>query len=52
MSKDDIWTKAVADAKAFSGLTMEAGSELSGMIRDLNEIDREVRKIEIGICTI
>ena len=46
MSKDDIWTKAAADAKAFSGLTMEAGSELSGMIRDLNEIDREVAKLE------
>jgi hypothetical protein len=42
----DIWNEVTADASAFEGLTKEAGSELSGMIRFANEINAEIADLE------
>ena len=41
MSKIDIWDEITTDASAFDGLTTEAGSELSDLIRHVNGINKE-----------
>ena len=41
MSETDVWDEITADASAFDGLTTEAGSELSALIRHVNGINKE-----------
>ena len=42
----DVWEEITADASAFEGLTKEAGTELSGLIRKANEINKEISSLE------
>ena len=42
MSEKNFWETVEADAEAFSSLTKEAGSELSGLIRQHNEIKKKL----------
>ena len=46
MSKIDIWDEITADAGAFEGLTTEAGSELSDLIRQANAVHKEKVLVE------
>ena len=41
MSETDVWDEITADASAFEGLTTEAGSELSDLIRQANAVHKE-----------
>ena len=49
MSEKNFWETVEADAEAFSGLTKEAGSELSGLIRQHNEIKKKLVAAEAQV---
>jgi|TARA_R100001244_G_scaffold1189_3_gene1876 hypothetical protein len=42
----DVWKEITADASAFDGLTKEAGTELSGLIRTVTGINKEISGVE------
>ena len=42
----DVWDEITADASAFEGLTKEAGTELSDLIRRASEINKEISDLE------
>jgi len=46
MSETDVWDEITADASAFDGLTTEAGSELSDLIRQVSGIGQELSAAE------
>ena len=45
----DVWEEITADASAFEGLTKEAGIELSGLIRNVNQINKEISDLEAAL---
>jgi len=52
MSKIDVWDEITADASAFEGLTTEAGSELSDLIRQVNGVGQELATAETVVKTL
>ena len=46
MSNQDLWSTITADAEAFNDVTTETGQELSGLIKTVGSIDKEVKLAE------
>ena len=50
MSKnDELWETITTDASVFAGLTTEGGSELSGLIRQLNDVTKDLSLVEESV---
>ena len=46
MSNQDLWSTITADAEAFDDVTTETGQELSGLIKTVGSIEKEVKVAE------
>ena len=49
MSDTDLWNTITADAEAFDGLTTENGKELSGLIRTVGSVEKDLKMAEEAV---
>jgi len=52
MTDTDVWDEITADASSFEGLTTEAGSELSDLIRQVSGVGQELSAAETVVSNL